>query len=192
MSAMRALPSPAEPGARAALATVAGIAVLTITLAVLPQRSWGGTSPDSFFGSWTLERERSHYAEERPPERMTIIMEEAAQGLHYRSSTQYADGRTGTSNYTASFDGRPALVVGAAGFLAPVSLRRVDGATIEANYTAGLKKIAWSRWFVNVAGTELVVTTTYLGKNGENHQNVAVFRRELLDSSRTSRRTVMP
>ncbi len=155
------------------------LAILTglIALAAPPQRSFAATPDDFFFGTWTLQRERTHYAEGSPPESMTIVMEDTAQGLRYRSSTLYAGGRTGTSNYTASFDGTPTLVVGSSGFLAPVSLHRVNEATIDATYTAGLKKIAWSRWSVNVDGTELVVVTTYLDKDGENRQNIAVFRR---------------
>jgi hypothetical protein len=170
---MRAPRWPGSPLAPAALVVLAGI----IGFAVQPPHAHGATSPDPFFGTWSLERERSHYAKEMPPEQMTIVMEDAAYGLHYQSSTQYAGGRAGTSDYTASFNGTPALVVGVTGFLAPVSLRRVDGATIEATYTVGLKKIAWSRWSLNADGTELVVTTTYLGKDGESCQNVAAFRR---------------
>jgi hypothetical protein len=146
-----------------------------IALASLPLDSGSATPPDAFLGTWNLERERSHYAE-TAPERMTVVMDAVPQGLHYRSTTQYAGGRTGTSDYTASFDGTPALVVGATGFLAPISLRRIDEANIEATYTSGLKKIAWSRWSVNADGTELVVTTAYLVKDGDNRQNVAVFR----------------
>jgi hypothetical protein len=149
--------------------------IALIALASLPLESRSATPSDPFIGTWNLERERSHYAE-TPPEQMTVVMDAAPQGLHYRSNTRYLDGRTGTSDYTASFDGLPVLVVGSAGFLAPVSLHRMDGATIEATYTAGLKKIAWSRWSVNADGTELVVTTIYLGKDGDNRQNVAVFR----------------
>jgi len=169
---MRAQRWPGSPLAPAALAVFASI----IGFAVQPP-SARATPPDPFFGTWNLERERSHYAKEAPPARMTIVMEDAAQGLHYQSSTRYAGGRAGTSDYTASFNGTPALVVGVTGFLAPVSLRRVDAATIEATYTVGLKKIAWSRWSLNADGTELMVTTTYLGKDGENRQNVAAFRR---------------
>src|ERR1700760_2103271 len=119
-----------------AMTALAGVVALTL----IAPRSPGAEGSDPFFGTWVLDRGHSHYAKEPPPEQMTIVIEPAPRGLSYRSVTRYVDGRTGTSLYSTTFDGTPALVVGTAGFLSPVSLHRVDGSTIEATYTSGLKK----------------------------------------------------
>jgi hypothetical protein len=67
------------------------------------------------------------------------------------------------------------LVVGTTGFLAPITLARVDETTIDAVYRMGLKKVAWSHWSLNAEKTELRVTTTSLTKQGEEVHNLAVF-----------------
>jgi hypothetical protein len=133
--------------------------------------------PEGFAGSWTLEPGRSHFVAPGVPEQMLIRMEKQAQGLHYQSRTRYPDGRGSRCEFTANFDGTPALVVGRAGLLAPVSLHLLNERMIEANYTLGLRPIAWSRWALNSSATELTVTTSYLDADGEKRENIAVFIR---------------
>lgn len=116
--------------------------IVTALIATLgtAQLSHAVTSADPFCGSWTLNPDHSQYAREPPPERMTIVIDPAPEGLSYRSETHYSDGRTLTLHYVARFDGVPALVVGTNGFLAPISLSRPDDTTIDAVYRVGLKK----------------------------------------------------
>ncbi len=132
---------------------------------------------DPFFGTWRLDPARSHFAQDDAPKRMTIVIEPAPDGIAYRSEAQLAGGRNRSTQFAASFDGVPALVVGTAGFEAPISLSRVGETTIDAVYGVGLKKVAWSRWSVSADSRELSVDTTYLGKQGDEMRNLAVFRR---------------
>jgi len=56
-------------------------------------------------------------------------------------------------------------------------LALIDDGIIDAVYTSGIKRVAWSRWSINPEGTELLVTTTYLNGQGEENRNVVLFRR---------------
>ncbi len=156
-----------------ALVTTFGVA----SLALGGTATDGSAASDPFYGTWTLDRAHSRYARESPPERMTIVIEPEPNGLAYRSETEYPGGRKLALHYVAHFDGVPALVVGTTGFLAPISLARVDAATIDAVYRVGFKKVASSHWSLNAERSELQVTTTSLSQQGEEIQNVAVFRR---------------
>jgi hypothetical protein len=155
------------------------VAALGLALAVLtmPAKSQAVWTPDSFFGNWALDGAESHYAQASPPTQMTLVIEPAQEGLAYRSETHYVGGRIASSQFIARLDETPALVVGTTGFLAPVSLAPSSDGGIDAVYKSGIKKVAWSHWSVSAAGSELVITTTYLNVQGEEKRNVALFRR---------------
>ncbi len=139
--------------------------------------SQGVPGVDAFFGTWTLDGARSHYGRGAPPEQMNLVIESDPEGLAYRSDTYLAGGRMTSSHFVARLDATPALVVGTAGFLAPVALTVVADGGIDAVYTSGLKKVAWSHWSVKNDGNELVIVTTYLTPQGEPVANIAAFRR---------------
>ena len=155
----------------------AGVLAGVLTLVGIPQLSLGSTGPDPFFGTWLLDHTQSHYAQGSMPERMTVVIESAPNGLAYRSEAQYTGGQMNSTHYVARLDKTPALVVGTNGYLAPISLALIDDGIIDAVYTSGIKRVAWSRWSINPEGTELLVTTTYLNGQGEENRNVVLFRR---------------
>jgi hypothetical protein len=155
----------------------AGVLAGVLTLVGIPQLSLGSTGPDPFFGTWLLDDTQSHYAQGSMPERMTVVIESAPNGLAYRSEAQYMGGQMNSTHYVARLDKTPALVVGTNGYLAPISLTLIDDGIIDAVYTSGIKRVAWSRWSINPEGTELLVTTTYLNGQGEENRNVVLFRR---------------
>jgi len=90
---------------------------------------------------------------------MTIEMEAAGNGVHYRSDSTYADGRTTHSEYTAQYDGVQVLVTGEHGLMLPVSLKRIDALTVVASYTKGLVVVATSRRVVSADGQRMTITT---------------------------------
>jgi hypothetical protein len=78
---------------------------------------------DPFIGKWLLDRDHSKYQSGDVPQSMTITMEAADQGVHYRSETTFNNGGHTASEYTASYDGTLATVVGPGGVFPPVSLK---------------------------------------------------------------------
>jgi hypothetical protein len=124
-----------------------------------------------------MDPELSHFASGPLPEKMVIVMTEAADGIRYRSEIKQAGGQTSVTEYTASYEGALSMVSGPAGLMAPVSLKRIDSHTVEASYVRGLRVVATSRRITSPDNKTMTVTTTSSGPDGQTYTNVAVFKR---------------
>jgi hypothetical protein len=131
--------------------------------------------PDPFVGTWRLSVEKSTYPPGTCPKQMVIEMTKAGDGIHYRSETTCADGRSTHSEYTADYAGKQALVRGAVGLMLPVSLHRVDANTVVATYTRGFQVIASSRRVVSEDGRFMTITTTSPDTTGKSVTTVGVY-----------------
>jgi hypothetical protein len=158
-------------------AALLGVLLGIIAMPAISEGMSEGTPADAFFGTWALVADHSHYERESPPQQMILTIESAPYGLAYRSETHYGDGRKASSQFVARFDQTPVLVVGNAGFLAPVALSISSDGGIDAVYTSGIKKVAWSHWSIQGAGEDLLITTVYLGAQGQHMENVVAFHR---------------
>jgi hypothetical protein len=134
---------------------------------------------DPFIGKWQLDRAHSKYESGDAPQSMTISMEATDQGVHYRSETTFSNGRHSTTEYTANYDEQLTTVQQDGGLSAPVSLKRIDARTVEAQYERGLKTLAISRREVSSDGQTMTVTTTATTKEGKTMVNVVVFHKLL-------------
>ena len=132
---------------------------------------------DLFLGTWTLDVGASHYAAGALPRSMVIVMAETAEGISYRSVSRLPDGRSTTAEYVADYLGNLAMVVGDAGMLVPVQLRRIDAYTVEATYIRGFKAVAVSRRVVSLDGSVMTITTSSPGHTGPSLANVGVYVR---------------
>lgn len=153
------------------------LAVLLIW-AVTP--AFAGTGPgnhDPFVGTWKLNPQKSRYPRGACPKRMVIVMEPAGEGVRYHSETTYADGNSSRSEYTADYSGKEAIVVGPAGLLLPVSLKRLDADTVVASYMRGMQVVATSRRVVSRDGRVMTITTTSPDKSGKKVITIGVYER---------------
>jgi hypothetical protein len=132
---------------------------------------------DPFVGTWVLDPQRSHYESGDVPRRMVIVMSPTAQGIHYRSHTTLSNGNRVSSEYTADYAGGLAMVLGTAGVMAPVSLRRIDERTIECSYMKAIRVVATSRRVISENGSTMTITTVSQAKDGTTGTNIAVFDR---------------
>ena len=132
---------------------------------------------DPFVGTWAMNLQRSRYESGDLPRQMLIVMSPAERGIHYRSQTTLSNGNRVSSEYTAEYDSGLAMVVGNAGILAPVSLRRLDERTVECSYMSGMRVVATSRRVVSDDGTTLTVSTVSKARDGTTGTNLAVFDR---------------
>jgi hypothetical protein len=144
---------------------------LLAAVAVLPRLALPATDP--FVGTWVLDPQRSRYESAEMPRHMEIVMSPAGEGIHYRSQTTLSDGRLVSSEYTADYAGKLAVVVSNAGIMAPVSLRRVDDRTVDCLYIKGIRVVASSRRVISADGWTMTITTV----DGTTGTNVAVFNR---------------
>jgi hypothetical protein len=134
-------------------------------------------SDDLFLGTWSLDTQASHYAAGEMPRSMVIVMAQAPEGIRYRSVSVLPDGRSATAEYLADYLGNLAMVVGDAGMMVPVSVRRIDPYTVEATYIRGLKPVAVSRRVVSPDGSVMTITTSSPGQSAPALANVGVYVR---------------
>jgi hypothetical protein len=153
------------------------VAALLISLLLPASAATPAGSNDPFAGTWNLNTQKSRYARGACPKRMVIVMETAGEGIRYRSETTYANGNTARSEYTADFSGKEAIVVGAAGLLLPVSLKRLDAYTVVAKYSRGLQVVATSSRVVSRDGRVMTITTTSLDPSGKSVTSTGVYER---------------
>jgi hypothetical protein len=134
-------------------------------------------SPDPFLGRWTLNAQRSNYPPGSCPKRMTIEMEAAGRGIHYRSESVYPNGATTRAEYTAEYNGKPAIVMGTHGMLLPVSLKRIDSHTVLASYEESFQIVATSRRVVSADGRHMTITTNSRNRSGKAVTIVGVYEK---------------
>lgn len=131
----------------------------------------------SFIGTWNLDVPQSQYGKDDLPRESQLRFEPVTDGVRYSSRTTFRDGAILTAEYTADYEGHLAMVYGARGFLAPVSLKRIDAHTLQADYCRGLRTVATSRSVLSADGGTLTVTTTSLTREGTSSVHVGVYRR---------------
>lgn len=148
--------------------------LLTIVMAV----NTAIAADDPFIGKWQLDPGRSKYESGTAPQSMTIVMEATDQGVHYHSETTFSNGGHSTTEYTASYDERLTTVQKDSGVSAPVSLKRIDANTVEAQYERGFKTIATSKRVVSGDGQTMTITTLETTKEGKTITSVSVFHRQ--------------
>jgi len=134
-------------------------------------------SDDPFAGKWVLDVQQSEYPAGSCPTEMVIEIETAGHGVRYKSDATYANGRTVHSEYTAEYDGNPAIVRGTRGMMLPVSLKRVDANTVIATYTRGLQVVARSRRVLSEDKRRMTITTVSKDLSSNSVITVGVYER---------------
>ena len=135
-------------------------------------------STDPFIGKWVLNPELSKYPTGACPKSMVIEMEGTGRGIHYRSDSTFANGRTTHSQYTADYDGKQAVVMGNRGLLLPVFLKRQNARTVIASYTKGLQIVATSRRVVSTDGQRMTITTVVKDQMGRNITTIGIYEKQ--------------
>lgn len=138
---------------------------------------------DVFAGTWELQAAESKYVNGQLPESMTIQLELSERGEHYTSRMVRQNKQVATAEYTAGYDGRLAMVLGDAGLLAPVSLRRIDDYTVEATYRRAFHVVARTLRVISADGLTMTLATTTDEGAGDG-VNVSVFKKRAPEPAR--------
>jgi hypothetical protein len=134
---------------------------------VLLSMAAAGADRDPFLGIWELDTGLSRYESKDMPQKMVIVMQAAPHGVQYKSETTFADRRVSSAAYTAEYDGGPAMVMGDAGLMVPVVLKRKDRDTVDAVYVRGFQAVASSRRVISADGAIMTITTSSKTAQGE-------------------------
>jgi hypothetical protein len=149
-----------------------------LALAALSANLLAGTAnADPFAGTWVMNAGKSIYPPGMAPKSMTIVMEPAGNGIHYRSESTFANGISTTASYTADYNGREVMVTGSRGMLLPVSLKRTDARTVTASYLRGMQVVATSVRAISEDGQVMTITTASRNAKDENVTAVGVYEK---------------
>jgi hypothetical protein len=132
---------------------------------------------DPFVGIWELDTGLSKYESKDMPQKMVIVMVAVPQGVHYQSLTTFADHRVASAAYTAGYDGRPAMVTGDAGLMAPVVLKRKDRYIVDAVYVRGFQTIASGHRVISPDGATMTITTSSKSAQGTDVVNIGIYHK---------------
>jgi hypothetical protein len=137
-----------------------------------------GQAKDSIVGTWQLDRSKSDFMPQNNLRERTMVFQAVDNGLScaIRTVSERGDGRvTMESTYTARFDGKDAPIDSSA--LDTVSLKRIDGDTIER--TGKIRGKAVETATMKVSGGGKVLTVTSKGMiDGDAYSSTQVFDKQ--------------
>src|SRR5262245_46638680 len=139
---------------------------------------------DPVLGVWNLNLAKSKFISNPAPKSQTRTYETHPQGIKATIKTTYADGKTSTIQYIASYDSVEYPVTGSLQFDA-IAMKKIDDFTAEASLMHAGKEIASARRVISEDGKTMTVTFRMNVGSGE-VTNVSVFEKRVnpsLDST---------
>jgi|SRR5579859_447630 len=150
-----------------------GLSILAVWMAAC-----AAVSADPFIGKWRMDLRRSKYPAGTCPISMVIEMQPAGAGIWYHSESKFKNGAEMHAQYTADYDGKQVIVMGARGLLLPVSLMRLNPRTVEASYTRGMQVVATSRREVSLDGRRMTITTVSKDASGKRVETIGIYYKD--------------
>jgi hypothetical protein len=153
------------------------IILLAITLIGAPLvLSSHAVRSDPVLGVWNLNVAKSKFISNPAPKSQTRTYETHPQGIKATIKTTYADGKTSTIQYIASYDSVEYPVTGSLQFDA-IAMKKIDDFTAEASLIHAGKEIASARRVISEDGKTMTVTFRMNVSGGE-VTNVSVFEKD--------------
>ena len=132
---------------------------------------------DPVVGTWVLNLAKSTYSPGPAPKSATRTYSMSGPMVTSVVVTVDAAGKSTTGGYTAAYDGKDYPLTGNA-TADMISLKRVNGNTVDASLTKGGKEMSHSHRVIAMDGKTMTITTTGTGAKGEKINNVTVFDRK--------------
>jgi hypothetical protein len=131
---------------------------------------------DPVLGVWKLNVAKSKFLSNPAPKSQTRTYETHPQGIKATIKTTYADGKTATIQYIATYDSVEYPVTGSLQFDA-IAMKKIDDFTAEASLFHAGKEIASARRVISEDGKTMTVTFRTNVSGGE-VTNVSVFEKD--------------
>jgi len=153
----------------------------TILLAIMsvvgpPFSSTHGATSDRnlLVGVWSLNVAKSKFLSSPAPKSQTRTYETHPNGIKATIETTYADGKSTTIQYVASYDSVEYPVTGSLQFDA-IAMKKIDDFTAEATLGHAGKEIASALRVISEDGLTMTVTFRRMNVAGGEVTNVSVF-----------------
>lgn len=129
---------------------------------------------DLLLGVWSLNVAKSQLPSSPAPTGQTRTYESHQNGIKATISTTYADGKSTTIQYVASYDSVEYPVTGSLQFDA-IAMKKIDDLTAEAMLSHAGKEIASARRVISADGQTMTVTFRKMSAGGGEVTNISVF-----------------
>ena len=131
---------------------------------------------DPTVGTWKLNLAKSKYNAGQPPKSSTVVIAAAGQGIKLTSDTVLADGTARKISYTASYDGKDAVVTGTPDYDG-MSLKKTANGAEGSRKKAGKVVQTYTR-VISADGKTMTVTSTGTTAAGGKVDNVQVYDKQ--------------
>jgi hypothetical protein len=131
---------------------------------------------DPTVGTWKLNLAKSKYNAGQPPKSSTVVIAAAGQGIKLTSDSVLADGTTRKISYTATYDGKDAVVTGTPDYDG-MSLKKTANGVEGSRKKAGKVVQTYTR-VISADGKTMTVTSTGTNAAGGKVDNVQVYDRQ--------------
>ena len=131
---------------------------------------------DPTVGTWKLNLAKSKYNAGQPPKSSTVVIAAAGQGIKLTADTTLADGTARKISYTASYDGKDAVVTGTPDYDG-MSLKKTANGFEGSRKKAGKVVQTYTR-VVSSDGKTMTVTSTGTTADGGKVDNVQVYDKQ--------------
>ena len=131
---------------------------------------------DPTIGTWKLNLAKSKYNAGQPPKSSTVVIAAAGQGIKLTSDSVLADGTARKISYTASYDGKDAVVTGTPDYDG-MSLKKTANGVEGSRKKAGKVVQTYTR-VVSADGKTMTVTSTGTTATGSKVDNVQVYDKQ--------------
>jgi hypothetical protein len=131
---------------------------------------------DPTVGTWKLNLAKSKYNAGQPPKSSTVVIAAAGQGIKLTSDTVLADGTARKISYTATYDGKDAVVTGTPDYDG-MSLKKTANGVEGSRKKAGKVVQSYTR-VISADGKTMTVTSTGTNAAGGKVDNVQVYDRQ--------------
>ena len=131
---------------------------------------------DPTVGTWKLNLAKSKYNAGEPPKSSTVVIAAAGQGIKLTADTVLADGTARKISYTATYDGKDAVVTGTPDYDG-MSLKKTANGVEGSRKKAGKVVQTYTR-VVSADGKTMTVTSTGTNASGGKVDNVQVYDKQ--------------
>jgi len=149
------------------------LAMVSVVGPLLPSTHGATSDLDRLVGVWNLNVAKSKFFSSSAPKSQTRTYETHPNGIKATIETTYADGKSTTIQYVASYDSVEYPITGSLQFDA-IAMKKIDDFTAEATLSHAGKEIASARRVISEDGLTMTVT---LRRNAgiDEVTNVSVF-----------------
>ena len=136
-----------------------------------------GQTADNFMGTWKLNTAKSKWTPGPGPKSLTVVFAKAGAGFKVTATGVNGDGTPLNTTYTATYDGKDAVVTGSPDYDA-LTVKMLDANTRHTVRKKAGKEVQVVHSVLAKDGKSFTSTTTGVNAKGEKVESTALFEKQ--------------